>query len=312
MDSKINKKVSLFQNAFDKKPKIVELGTIVERIKNSCALQQLCTELRKIKDPEERLFFKRDKLLATTFSGIFHNGHAQRHFKQHSGLIHIDFDGRDFPRTLHLCEIMVLLKNDPYTLIGFLSPSGTGYKLIVQIPCDPSKHILYFLALEKYYNDVYGLRIDPACKDLGRLCFLSYDPLIYLNEEAKVFQFIEQPLSYDYRDIKKHHGNNIYLQVEGVVRQIEVLKIDITDDYSGEWLKLGLALADCLGENGRTFFHRLSIFSKKYNPRIADLQYDKCLKGRKQGITIKSFFWLAKSYGINIYPDYLNKIAQYE
>jgi hypothetical protein len=312
MTNKFNEKVSLFKNTFDKRPTIARLGAILEKIKKSPQLKRACILLQTINDPEERRIFKQVHLPAITVSGVFRDGHAQTNSIHHNGLVQVDFDEKDFPPLLLLEDIIKLLKSDPYTFVGFISPSGTGYKLFVRIPTNPSNHLSHFRALEKYYRDKYGFKIDPSCKDLGRLCFLSYDPLLYMNVDAKVFHFMDAPLP-DRNVYKNVHSNaNLKAEIECVVLQIERMKIDITDSYQNEWLKLGFALADGLGECGRSFFHRISIFSKKYTPVNTDKQYDQCLKGRRSGITIRSFFGLAKSYGINIYPNQLKNIRGHE
>ncbi len=309
MTNKFNEKVSLFKNTFDKNPTIARLEAILEKIKKSPQLKRSCTLLRTINDPEERRIFKQVQLSAITVSGVFRNGHAQINSIHHNGLVQVDFDEKDFPLFLLLEDIIKLLKSDPYTFVGFISPSGTGYKLFVRIPVNPSNHLSHFRALEKYYRDKYGLKIDPSCKDLSRLCFLSYDPLLYTNVDAKIFHLMDAPPS-DRIVYKNVNTNaNLKAEIECVVLQIERIKIDITDSYQTEWLKLGFALADGLGECGRPFFHRISIFSRKYTPMNTDKQYDECLKARRSGITIRSFFGLAKSYGVNIYPNHLKNIV---
>ena len=311
MPNKINEKVSLFKNTFDKRPTIARLEAILEKIKKSPQLKRACILLQKINDPEEIRIFKQVHLPAITVSGVFRDGHAQSNSIHHNGLIQVDFDAKDFPPLLLLEDIIKLLKSDPHTFLGFTSPSGTGYKLFVRITTNPVNHLSHFKALEKYYRNHYGLKIDPSCKDLSRLCFLSYDPLLYINVDAMVFHFMDAPLPD--KSMHKNSNSNVNLksEIESVVLQIERIKIDITDNYQKEWLKLGFALADGIGECGRPFFHRISLFSKKYNPMNTDKQYDECLKARKSGITIRSFFGLAKSYGINIYPNHLKNIAEH-
>lgn len=87
--------------------------------------------------------------------------------------------------------------------------------------------------------------------------------------------------------------------VEEIVNQIEARAIDLTANYS-EWLRIGFALADGLGESGRPLFHRVSRFYEAYNPQECDDQFDKCLNANGSGININTFFFLAKQAGINI------------
>lgn len=309
MTVKFTEKVSLFKNTFDKRPTTARLGAILEKIRKSSQLKRACTLLQTIKNQEEKRIFKQVRLPAITVSCIIREGRAQKNAILHTGLIQVDFDAKDFPALILLEDIIKLLNSDPYTYVGFISPSGTGYKLFVRITPNPANHFFHFRALEKYYRDNYGLKIDSSCKDLGRLCFLSYDPLLYTNVESEVFYFMDvhTPDRNDYKNANS--STNLKSEIESVVLQIERIKIDITDNYQNEWLKLGFALADGIGECGRPFFHRISVFSKKYNSMTTDKQYDECLKARKSGITIRSFFGLAKSYGINIYPNHLKNIA---
>lgn len=88
-------------------------------------------------------------------------------------------------------------------------------------------------------------------------------------------------------------------QIEEITRRIEATGTDITATYA-DWLRLGFALVEALGEGGRSYFHRLSRFYPGYNAQEADTQYNNCLKARGHGVTPKSFFQLAKENGINV------------
>lgn len=84
-----------------------------------------------------------------------------------------------------------------------------------------------------------------------------------------------------------------------VVSRIEAAHTDITGSYA-DWLNLGFALADELGETGRDYFHRISRFYSKYSLTDSNRQYDQCLKAKGHGITIKTLFHLAKQAGIDV------------
>ena len=87
--------------------------------------------------------------------------------------------------------------------------------------------------------------------------------------------------------------------VETVTQRIEAARIDITADY-GDWVNLGFALTEEYGENGRDYFHRLSRFYPDYDEAECDRQYDKCLRSHGTGVTIRTFFQLAKDHGISV------------
>lgn len=91
-------------------------------------------------------------------------------------------------------------------------------------------------------------------------------------------------------------------EIEYVLQQIENKKLDITSTYA-DWRNIGFAFADTLGEEGRSFFHRVSCFYPNYQKAECDRQFDNCLKAKGKGITMKSFFHYAKQAGLRIAPE---------
>jgi len=94
-------------------------------------------------------------------------------------------------------------------------------------------------------------------------------------------------------------GADLQGDIELVTQRIEEAGIDLTADY-GDWLRIGFALADAIGESGRSYFHRLSRFYPSYNQQECDRQYDNCLRSTGHGVTIRTFFQLAKDHGISV------------
>ena len=66
-------------------------------------------------------------------------------------------------------------------------------------------------------------------------------------------------------------------EIEQLVSAVESASADIAPDYAS-WRDLGFALADALGEGGRSYFHRLSRFYSAYDEREADKQFTACLR----------------------------------
>lgn len=88
-------------------------------------------------------------------------------------------------------------------------------------------------------------------------------------------------------------------KVERIVSLIEQKGIDITNGYAN-WLKVGFAFTSEFQEAGRGFFHRVSRQNAEYNTSDADKQYNKCLSAHGDGISIATFFQMAKDTGIDI------------
>ncbi len=90
--------------------------------------------------------------------------------------------------------------------------------------------------------------------------------------------------------------------IEEITKRIEANQTDIAPNYA-DWRDLGFALADALGENGRTYYHRLSRSYSGYTETETDRQFDNCLKAHGHGVTIKTLFHLAKQAGISVAVD---------
>jgi len=95
------------------------------------------------------------------------------------------------------------------------------------------------------------------------------------------------------------NGSPAGSDIETITQRIESSGADIAPNYA-EWRDLGFALADELGESGRSYYHRLSRFYQDYNSLEADKQFDACLKAHGHGVSIKTFYHLAKSAGVNV------------
>jgi hypothetical protein len=76
----------------------------------------------------------------------------------------------------------------------FLSPTGDGLKPVVRVPKDASKHLASYRAVEKHVRDLTDIQIDESCKDPTRLCFMSYDPDLYVNVHAQHIEPLPEPL----------------------------------------------------------------------------------------------------------------------
>jgi hypothetical protein len=93
--------------------------------------------------------------------------------------------------------------------------------------------------------------------------------------------------------------NDLTHEIETITKRVEGASVDIAPNYA-DWRDLGFALADALGESGRSFFHRLSCFYPGYSQPETDKQFSACLASHGHGVTIKTLYHLAKSAGISV------------
>jgi hypothetical protein len=180
--------VTIFQNIRDTDtPFFRDVHVILDRIKEGAgATKELVKKIRLEKRKPERQELKK-QLPAICFSGTF-NKRTDASLLEHSGLICLDFDG--YLKQKELLQDKESLSKNKYVFSVFISPSGNGLKVLVKIPADAESHTLYFNSLEKYFNSPY---FDKTSKNISRVCYESYDPLIAVNENSSIWDLIEEP-----------------------------------------------------------------------------------------------------------------------
>ena len=182
----MTQKVTIFKNIKETiAPYHVDIDVILNRIKDGSDSKALVQQIRKQKKKAERNEIKK-KLPAICFSGIF-NKRTDTSIVQHSGFICLDFDG--YPNFKTLMQDKESLSNNKYVYAVFISPSGNGLKVLIKIPADAENHTKYFNSLEKYFNSEY---FDKTCKNISRVCYESYDPIIFINKNSKLWDKIEE------------------------------------------------------------------------------------------------------------------------
>ena len=227
------------------------------------------------------------KLPYFTPSGVF-DERKNSGLNKHSGLISIDIDKIN-PNEMD--DIKRYLYTDEYTFAGFVSASGNGLCLLVKI--DPKKHEDAFEGLQQYYFTKYQVIIDPACKDLSRARFISYDPdLFHSPSSLKFKEYIIKP--------KKQPKVTGYLHIQtNFEKLLYSINTDIANNYS-DWFKIGMAFANTYGSEGLKYFEHISQFwsgTKKNSDKNIAHQFDNCLKNKDKSIGIGTFYYFAKMHG---------------
>ena len=170
-----------------------DVSVALDRIKSG-ANKDTIKMIRSCKDKGERNEYK--KLLpAICFSGQF-NKRSDSSLILHSGIICLDFD--DYEKKKDMLQEKETLCKDKYVYSVFISPSGNGLKVLVKIPQDPDNHVNYFNALSKHFDSQH---FDKTCKNLSRVCYESYDPLIHINENSSVWDKIDEP---EYKEVNTY------------------------------------------------------------------------------------------------------------
>jgi len=165
---------------------------VLERIRSGSS-KNLIKDIRDCDTQQEQYELKL-KLPAICFSGKF-NKRNDESLIEHSGLICLDFD--KYKKRTDMYEDRDVFCKSKYVFAVFVSPSGNGLKVIVKIPADASKHKSYFNALGKYFKNSH---FDTTSKNVSRVCYESYDPSIYINENSVVW---DEALEDDYTEVRQ-------------------------------------------------------------------------------------------------------------
>ncbi len=176
--TKINSKKAILRR--------IPLSEVINKIRTGADLKILIDKLRAIApdDDQTRGALKAGELPYLTFCEFKDNHKTKKNFIRTKYLV---YDLDKLADLLH--EILSKLQNDPRTFILFVSPSGNGLKLVLELDTEITDGVRYE-QLHRYYakqlETEYGFITDPNTHDPSRACFLSYDPNIYVNTTNQV------------------------------------------------------------------------------------------------------------------------------
>lgn len=131
----------------------------------------------------------KSSLIAFTTSGTFGNSRTKSKINSYSQILCLDFD--HIPTT-EINNLITLIKDCKYTFASFISPSGAGLKVFVKVDSNATQHTTAYVQVANFYKDLSDFNFDAKCKDITRLCFVSCDTDLFLNEEAAIFTIKEE------------------------------------------------------------------------------------------------------------------------
>ncbi|MUH36207.1 hypothetical protein D9O36_10170 [Zobellia amurskyensis] len=178
-------KVSKFNNIFSKNIIQAELLEELHDIKNGKYknLIKLCRNYTSNKDYDSYKSLK-IKLPIVTFCGTFKGGRKLENLDVYNNLMILDIDHVDID---NVSNIKSELQHDEYIYAVWLSPSGEGLKALVRIESSPIEHKASFDSLKDYFFSKYKIELDNSGSDVTRLCFVSWDSSLFMNENASIY-----------------------------------------------------------------------------------------------------------------------------
>ena len=126
----------------------------------------------------------KSNLPCMTISATFKERRKKDYVDSYTGLLHLDYDKLENAE-----EVKTNLISIPYTYSAFISPSGNGVKVLVKSDNAMSSHEVAFNSLREYYDKIVNVESDSSVKDITRLCYMSYDPDLYLNKTSEIFKY---------------------------------------------------------------------------------------------------------------------------
>ena len=239
--------ITIFKNIKDTDtPFHRPVDDILQRIKEGKS-KDLVKSIRQEKNKSKKNDLKQN-LPAICFSGKF-NKRRDSALVEHSGLICLDFDG--YKKQKDLLSDKEAFTRDKFVYSVFISPSGQGLKVLIKIPGDSDNHTNYFTSLKTHFKSEY---FDSTSKNISRVCYESYDPLIYINPNSSIWEVIEEK---EYREVIAYKDT----QTLPVTDKEKVIKI------LNKWFEKNYPLIE--GQRN----HNIYVLARAYNDYGIDESY---------------------------------------
>jgi len=308
-------KVSKFNNIFSKSVVQINLQDEINDIKHGkykVLIQQCRSFINNDYDKYKEL---KIKLPIVTFCGTFINGRKLSNLDIYNNMMILDIDNLD---EVELITTKENLKKDNYIYAVWLSPSGKGLKALVKIESNPDEHKFSFLSLKNYFDINYNIKLDNSGSDVTRLCFVSWDDDLFLNENSEVYKekIIPENSKKDKREWnisnkslarsayateglnKPEHRKIISLIIKYLTRN----EISITSSFD-EWYRVAIAIASVFSYDvGKKYYLSLCELDKeKHNEYKSINMLEYCYNNRNlnitSAITLGTIVYYAKSKG---------------
>lgn len=300
--------ISKYENTFAMSNTEVSLLEELELIRNGkySAEIQKCRSFIAQGNTESYKLAKRT-LPAITFSGTFDGPHKKDKLKRYSELIVIDIDHIDGD----IDSVKRTLIDDEHVIAVWVSPSGKGLKALLAIRIAPSEHKAAFDQILEYFKTKHYLDIDKTGSDLCRLCYVSYDSALKINDQFREFEVlpVEQTISSKnsaikanpiFEDTKEPKFNAAYNKrlFARLLKYLQTRKLSITTSYD-DWYRVALAIANSFNADlGKRYFLQLSVLDENYDEYKCLELLDYCYRHKRVGaITFRTIVHMAKAHG---------------
>lgn len=230
--------------------------------------QSKIERIRTIEDKEVRNKEK-SKLKSICFSGEFSKRNALNIVK-HSGFACLDFD--DVGTYEDAVCLRDSLQDNEYIYSAFVSPSGNGVKAIVKIPAEIQNHKKYYEAL----CETFDSKLDIKTKDVSRVCYESYDPDLFINENSKVWV-----LKKEFTEVSRINKYPKHFTINDTNKKVDVIVKWFNKKFTlnaGERNNNLFKLACGLNRAGLNSSDALDMFRNYYSAGLKDSELESIIK----------------------------------
>ena len=177
---------SFYRNVKVKENVVMHISEFVNLIRNGKWKNEVSSYRQLIRDGKtEEAGRIKSNLPAILVAGCCEGGHTKANFRKFSGELVLDVDGCN--EQTHV--MLGLLKAQPWTRAGWISVSDNGFKVVVRVDAETPYEFekLAYPQVAARVQELIGYPVDKQCKDLTRMCYVSWDEDAFWNEDCEVF-----------------------------------------------------------------------------------------------------------------------------
>ena len=138
---------------------------LVAKIRKKFA--KVLAETGDMKAAKKAIDADKKKLPGIMFGGVF-RARGDDNLETYSQILNGDVDGLKAEQVGFVYD---QIARDPHSFFASVSPSSFGVKFGCPTTGNASQHKQSVAAMAKYFRETYGIELDPACKNVERLCF---------------------------------------------------------------------------------------------------------------------------------------------
>lgn len=298
------------------------LGAALDAIRDGAQKENILRMRAVVESDYDEYNRIKDTLPANVFSGKFEGGHSANNIVTYNRLMTLDIDKLNSEQ---LVKVKRDLMGDEHVFSFWLSPSGKGYKGLVLLDygdIDLADKVYWhreaFKQLFRYFQNHYGIELDVKCKDVPRLCFVSYDPGIVVKEAVEPFkvEMIEEVRKAK-KEAEKHRkafvnysginyrrnepGRNKQKDrdtVSSIIKYLEKRKISITHTYN-DWYSVAMSIVTAFNYDvGEKYYIRLCrLDGPRHDEEASKSMLRYCYEHSNFEITLGTLVYLAQRKG---------------